>query len=378
MRVIFRAALAASMALALVGAGEASARTVPQGFYGVTYDGAFADAPLTRQLPQFDLMTKSGVESIRLTFAWEVMQPVRGRKPNFSGTDVKVRLAALRGIEVLPTVLYPPYWARKYKRRTHSPPKRNRDYARFIRSLIRRYGPDGSFWNENPHLPFRPIQQWQIWNEPNIPEYWTAPRKSSYGWPHGYGRLLRATNKVIKEEDPDARTVFAGLTAVAWRDMRDAYRRGKVRGHFDVAALQIYPQNAAREVEAVRRMRRELVRAKDGRRSMYITEVAFPASKGRTRRIRNQYQQTPAGMARQLRIMFDRLGKSWRRYRLGRIYWFTWSSRYGGLSSNFEYSGLLESRYGFDFKPQPALDVFRSSAQAAQGCVKDKSAYCPP
>ena len=378
MSVTLRAALVASFALALVAAGDASARTVPQGFYGVTYDGAFADAPAATQAEQFDLMARSGVESMRLTFAWEVMQPVRGRKLNFARTDVKVRLAAERGLEVLPTILYVPYWARKYKRRTHSPPRRNRDYARFIRSLIRRYGPDGSFWNENPNLPFYPIQQWQLWNEPNIPEYWDASRKSSYGWPHGYGRLLRATNKVIKAEDPDAKTVFAGLTAIAWQDMRRAYKFGKVRGHFDVAALQIYPQTAAREVEAVKRMRRELVRAKDGRRSLYITEVAFPASKGRTRPIRGQRQQTPAGMARQLRTLYDRLGKLRRRYRLERIYWFTWSSRYGGLKSNFEYTGLLESRLGLDFKPQPALDAFRSSAQAAQGCVKFTKAYCLP
>ncbi len=379
MKMRLSAALLAALALSLALAGGASARTVPQGFFGVAYDGPFADAPPERQSEQFDLMAQSGVESVRLLFAWETMQPRRRMKPDFSRMDVKVALAAQRGIEILPQVLYAPYWARKYRRRTHSPPKRTKDYARFVRAAIRRYGPKGSFWKQYPQLPVRPIRQWQLWNEPGLRSYWDAPRKSSYGWPHGYGRLLRGTNKVIKKEDPGAKTIFAGLTGVAWLEMRRAYRHGRVRGHFNVAALQIYPQTVRREIEAVRHMRQEMARAGDRRRSLYITEVAFPASKGRTKPIKGQRQQTPQGMASRLADLYDELGARRRRYKLERIYWYSWSTRYLRRRSNFEFSGLLRSRYGTVYRIQPALDAFTSSAQAAQGCIKSpKWAYCLP
>lgn len=379
MRVLFRVIAALTLAAWLAVPAQAADRKVPQGFYGVAYDGAFADAPEARQAEQFDLMAASGVEAARLLFAWEVMQPVKGRRPDFRRMDVKVRLAAARGIEILPQVLYAPYWARQYKRRTHSPPKRTADYAAFIRSAIRRYGSRGTFWAENPKLPRRPIRQWQLWNEPNLRAYWDAPRKSSYAWPQGYGRLLRGTNKVIKQEDPGARTVFAGLTGVAWLEMRRAYKLGKVRGHFNVAALQVYPQSVARQVESVKRLREELLRARDARRPIYVTEMAFPASKGQTRPIRGQIQQTPEGMARLLTDAFDRLGSSRRRYKLERIYWYTWASRYLRRGSNFEFAGLVESRDGIKYRLQPALEAFKASARRAQGCVKSpKWAYCLP
>lgn len=379
MKVRLLAAVLVSLALTLALAGGASARTVPQGFFGVAYDGPFADQSVERQTEQFDLMAASGVESVRLLFAWETMQPRRRMKADFRAMDVKVRLATQRGIEILPQVLYVPYWARLYKRRTHSPPKRTKDYSRFVRAAIRRYGPDGTFWDQNPNLPRREIRQWQLWNEPMLRAYWDVPRKSSYGWPQGYGRLLRGTYKVIKDEDPGARVVFAGLTGAAWVEMRRAYKKGKVRGYFDVAALQVYPLSVKREVEAVRRMRRELVRAGDRRRALYVTEVSFPASKGRTKPIKYQKQQTPKGMASRLSDLYDTLGARRRRYRLERVYWYSWASRYLRRRSNFEFGGLLRSRVGVAFEPQPALDAFQSSARAAQGCVKSpKWAYCLP
>ncbi len=380
MKVRTLAALLTVLALMLALAGEASAaRKVPQGFFGVAYDGPFADQTVERQTEQFDLMAASGVESVRLLFAWETMQPRRKMKPDFRAMDVKVYLATQRGLEILPQVLYAPYWARKYKRRTHSPPKRTKDYSRFVRAAIRRYGPDGTFWNKFPNLPRREIRQWQLWNEPSLRSYWDAPKKSSYGWPQGYGRLLRGTRKVIKDEDPGARVVFAGLTGIAWLEMRRAYKLGKVKGHFDVAALQVYPQSVKREVEAVRRLRQELVRAGDRRRAMYVTEVAFPASKGRAKRIKGQPQQTAAGMARRVTELYTKLGARRRRYKLQRVYWYSWSTRYGRKQSNFEFSGLVRSRFGTQYVIQPALDAFRKTALKAQGCEKSpKWAYCLP
>ena len=46
------------------------------------------------------------------------------------------------------------------------------DFGRFVAALIGRYGPEGSFWTGNPSLPKRPIEAWQLWNEPNLRGLW--------------------------------------------------------------------------------------------------------------------------------------------------------------------------------------------------------------
>lgn len=361
-------ALAAPLALAK--------RTVPQGFYGVAFDGKSAEAPAAIQDKQFALMASSGVESARLLFPWAVMQPFKGMTPDFSRTDASVAAAAAHGIEVMPTTTYTPTWARQYRSKEFSPPKRTSDYTAFLRASIRRYGPKGSFWREHPELPRRPVSRWQIWNEPNIQPYWTAPRKSSYGWPQGYGRLLRASDKTIKREDPKAKTVFAGLTAIAWLDMRRAYKLGGVRNHFDVAALQVYPQTEARELEAAQRVRAELTRAKDKDVRMYVTEVAFPASKGKVKSIGHQRQETARGMARRLANMYAILARNRKALALDRVYWYTWASRYGKSLSNFDFTGLVKSPYGLTHEPEPALDAFKRSARRFEGCSKAPTGAC--
>ena len=321
-------------------------------------------------------MALSGVESVRVLFPWAALQPRQHERIDFDRTDRTVEAAAAHRIEVLPTVLYTPYWARRYKRRPMSPPMRTSEYTTFLRALIKRYGFEGSFWVKHPELPFMPIRQWQIWNEPNITSYWDASPKSRYGWPRGYGALLRAANKTIDEADPGARTVFAGLTGIAWLDMRRAYRHGGIRNHFDVAALQVYPQTVAREVESVRRLRSELVRARDRDVRMYVTEVAFPASKGRVKPIHHQRQQTPRGMARSLSGMYGVLSRQRRKWGLERVYWYTWATRYGRSRSNFDFGGLVRSRDGIDYQAQPALEAFQRNARRYQGCVKGTTAFC--
>ena len=41
----------------------------------------------------------------------------------------------------------------------------------------------GSFWEENPELPFLPIRHWEIWNEENIVTFANHPNPfSSPSW----------------------------------------------------------------------------------------------------------------------------------------------------------------------------------------------------
>lgn len=368
--------LVAALLLCLAPNALAAKRSVPRNFYGAVFDGGAVASSQEIQEKHLSRMVQNGVESIRVTFPWTSLEP-RKKTFDFDRTDRTVAAAAKHRVDVLPVLLYTPYWARVNKRNHYSPPKHNADFALLMKKLIQRYGPKGAFWDENPGVPKRPIRNWQIWNEPNnnIERYWDAPRGSKYAWPGGYAALLREAHKTIKRYDPKGKTVLAGITGTAWLELRRLYKF-KAKGTFDVAALQVYPETVSHEVESIQRMRESLVRAKDSRVRIWVTEVAFPASKGIVRPYRGQKQQTAAGMAARLSELYSRLARSRRALGLERVYWYTWASRYGKFRSAFDQSGLVGSLTGQTITPKPALTSYRRSAQRAQGCVKTAFGLC--
>ena len=361
--------------LASAPAASAAPREVPRGFQGVMYDGASLDSSSKVRARQFDLMARSGVESLRVVFIWEAMQPERGAQFDFSRTDEIVRLSSQRGITVLPVMLIAPPWARVYRDRLLSPPVTG-PYLKYLQASIRRYGSKGTFWRENPRVRRRPLRDWQIWNEPNIRAFWDV-RKSHprYGYPGGYANLLRAANRTIKATDRSARTVMGGLVGPSWVELRKLYRAG-ARRSFDVMALHIYAQTERRVLGAVRRVRAELDAAGDTQKPIFLTETAFPASRGRAKAIRGQRQESPASMAKSVTTLFSLLARTRAPLRLDRVHWYTWASGYDHRTSNFEYAGLLASPDGERFRPQPALSAFRRTARRLQGCAKNVRGAC--
>lgn len=367
------ALIAAAMVLACPALAEA--RKVPRGFQGVMYDGASLDSPPSVKKRQFNLMAASGVESIRAVFIWEFMQPTPGAEFDFDRTDEVVGLAAERGITVLPVMLYAPPWARVYRNRLYSPPK-TKPYLAYLRASIRRYGSRGSFWTDNPDVPKRPIRDWQVWNEPRIRDFWDVSKANErYGWPEGYARLLKASNRTIKATDPRARTVLGGLNGKAWKELKRLYDAG-AGGAFDVMAVHVYAQTERRVLGVLQLTRKVMDRAGDKRKPIFLTETAFPASRGRAEPIQNQRQETPKGMAKRVRTLFSLMARARRPLKLGRVSWYTWTSSYRRGKSNFEFAGLQASKDGVEFTPQPALKAFRRIARRLQGCAKNARGDC--
>ena len=90
-------------------------------------------------------------------------------------------------------------------------PKKFSYYADYLRVLIGRYGPHGSFWIDNPTLPYMPIRMWQVWNEPNLLPFW-----ATHPWVASYLALLRQAHDAIKAADPGAKVVLGGLDNYSW------------------------------------------------------------------------------------------------------------------------------------------------------------------
>ena len=362
------------VALFTLAAPAAAQRDVPQNFFGVNYDADIAiRAPERVHDSEFDLQARSGVETSRVVFAWKKIQSRRGAAGKWSVTDPVVRRAARHGIDLLPVVIETPRWARENPRAYHSPPEDPDDLAAFMVQLIQRYGEQGSFWAENPDLPKRALRTWQLWNEPHLRFQWDS--RSS--WSRAYGRQLRVAYKAIKKADPGATVVMAAMSNRSWEYLEEAYKKGRVRGYFDVAALHPYTSRARGVITLAKRYRVIMRRNGDAKKPLWITELGLPASKGKDRS-RNPLQTTDEGMADFLTTSMEKViaGQTDSRVRISRVYWYNWASVYC-CGDIFRYTGLRTyDPRDHTVRDKPAYAAFLDAARRHQGCVKNGSAAC--
>ena len=173
-RVTVRVVVLAALAALLV-AAPADARSVPRGWLGVQVDGPLTE-PGNALGGEYDLMAAAGAETVRTAFDWRAAQPVAGGPIDFAATDAVVAAAAARRLRVIPVVHRTPDWAaeRPGDGAASAPRSDRLTFTAYLTALVGRYGPRGSLWAEQPGLPRMAIRDWQIWNEPNIPRYWTT------------------------------------------------------------------------------------------------------------------------------------------------------------------------------------------------------------
>ena len=343
----------AGMLVAAAPAAGASKR-----FFGVVYDRDVSTASAAVQDQQFAVMRKNGVRTVRRVFSWAAAQPTEGQPPDFAETDALVARAARNDIEILPIVMYAPPWARLTSDDVASPPRSSDDYVAFLNALVARYGPNGSFWGEHPEIAKRPLRVWQIWNEPQLRYQW-----SDKDWEASYGRLLKAAHDALKQADPGSKVVLAGATNFAWDALEGLYDKGGIKGEFDIAALHPYTGSAGRVVKAAQLFRAVLKKHGDAQKPVWITELAWPASKGRVKAPKGlaALPTTDRGMATRLTRAYKLLMRS---RVVQRAYWYTWASAYEKADGIFGFTGLQR----FDpatgrFKATPALRAFRAVAR---------------
>ena len=347
--------LAMLVVLALLAAAPTAAATVPREWLGVAAAGPMTETG-TRIDREWDRLGRTGVRSVRLAFYWQHGQPAGPGAVDFSEYDRLVLTAARRGLRVLPAVLGSPGWAAADLRAGGaSPPRDPADYGRFLQALVGRYGPRGTLWNEQRDVRRLPIRAWQIWNEPDYPGFW-----SQQPFARAYVGLLREARRALRAADPGARAILGGMTGVSWDDLRRVYAAGGGR-YFDAVALHPYTAKPRNVVRIVRIARRVMRRYRDRRKPVWLTEMSFPAAKGRIE-TGPGIDTTDRLQARRLAIAMRRLAAARRRLQIEHVYWYTWLSVESRTGSVFGYSGLRRLRGG-KIVSVPALRVFRTLAR---------------
>jgi len=326
------------LALLLTAIAPAAAQAyLPHGFVGVSPQSAANSA-------DFELMREAGVNSVRLPLYWTVVQPEAPliADADWSGFDREVKLAAEADIRIMPFVWGSPEWVASQV--IDLPVKstwQRWGWTRLLREAAQRYGPDGSFWEENPELHYLPIRRWEIWNEENIVTF-ADPVD-----PAAYATLIRISGRVLHRIDPGSKVIVGGFFGrplqvppnVASGDyLSRLYRARNVKPFFDGVGLHPYVARARAMGAQIENLRRIMRAHGDAATPIYVTELGWGSDSGPTRWERGIY-----GQANQLTQSFAMLSENRRRWRVGGVWWFTWTDE-GGSCQFCRSAGLLTER----------------------------------
>jgi polysaccharide biosynthesis protein PslG len=339
----------------LLAAVPAAHAALPPGFVGIYSDDVyFADQAYRENT--LSIQAHAGIQTIRQPFNWSDVERSPGQY-DFSNLDAYLVATATAGINVLPFVVSPPAWYSSKPANSTSkaqyPPKSIPAYASFVSTLVKRYGPNGVFWFEYPNLPYRPIRAWQVWNEPNIRNWWGTGVNA-----RAYVKLLRATAKAIRAADPKAEVVSAGLPysknlGVPFpKYLNEMYRAG-AKGLFDTLAIHAYSPNV-QGLLALAESARKVMNHWHDRSKLWITEFGWSTAGDAS-----AFRVTPRGQAQRISAALSGLAAERNALRLRGFILFKWRDAVPppGLGSNPWplHAGLVLP----NGTPKPSYNVFR-------------------
>ena len=155
-------------------------------------------------------------------------------------------------------------------------------------------------------------------------------------------KLLRAAHRALRDGRPGgAHDPRRAAERVAGSHCGAVYKAGGTRS-FDAVALHPYtgkPRNVVRLAEFARR---EMRRYRDGRKPIWITELSWPAAKGKTKNTTG-FETTDRGQAQPPRRRAPAARPRAQAARIERVFWYTWLSREDSPNS-FDYSGPAPRR----------------------------------
>jgi hypothetical protein len=300
------------------------------------------------------------VQTNRFLLDWQWVQPDPG--PFRWGTaDKFIGRLASQGIRALPAMWGNPDWvdgAQDWARPPIDRPAYITAWKDFLKAAVVRYGPGGTYWANGYRQRYGasatplPIQSWQIWNEPNLKKYFVP-----YPAPNEYARLLQNSHDAIKNKDPRARIVLAGMPShgdlKAWDFLNSLYSAG-AKPDFDVAALHPYAPSVDRQRQDIQQFRTVMNNRNDRTTPLWLTELAW----GSAPPDRFGINKGLEGQRTALRGTFNLVLDNRKAWNVQRLFWYRWRDPADPVAtcSFCGSAGLL--------KPgrvrKPSYDAFRS------------------
>jgi hypothetical protein len=353
-------ALVGGLVLSLVrGDGTPSAQTAtasgPSELFGI-----IQGIRLDQQ--DFETMAETGVGSNRFLVLWESVERNKGSF-NWGPTDALVGGLASHGIRSLPFVWGSPPWVAGT---TARPPLDGLEdvqaWRDFLEAAVARYGRGGSYWTNQYRQQYGrsaspvPVQAWQVWNEPNLSKYF-APSPSV----EQYAQLLRISRDAIRNEDPEARIILAGMPGYgdvnAWDFLDSLYSVPGIKSDFDAVALHPYAPNIEQLGAEIERLRAVMRNHGDDGTPLWLTELGW----GSAPPDRFGLNKGISGQEKLLSSSFRLILRHRQAWNVQRVFWFDWRDPTNpeALKCSFCASaGLLRN----DRSPKPSYHAFKRFA----------------
>lgn len=310
---------AALLALTPAMAGSSLFAVPPPGFIGISPQGVTDGT-------DYELMALANISSVRLPMNWAGIEPEASDRfdPNWEGFDEQVALAAEDGMTAFPFIWGTPSWiSPRFGGEPVASARQRREWVRFLRTAVNRYGPHGSFWRENRDLPRLPVHQWEIWNEENIVTFSREPD------PTRFARLIEISGGLLHRADPSSTVILGGLFGRPLQTppniqsgtfLAQLYRIPGIKRYFDGVALHPYVAAAGGMQGEIENLRRVMRLNGDSKTPLYVTEMGW-GSDG----FESRWERGLRGQARELDTAFSLLAENRLRWNIGGVWWFSWT-----------------------------------------------------
>jgi polysaccharide biosynthesis protein PslG len=273
---------------------------------------------------QMQRMAANGVGAVRVLVNWANVEPRQGVR-DWSYYDAYIGGFAAAGVQVQPLLLGEPTWTPHFPRPPIFGSLASASWQSFLTELAARYGRNGLFWRQHPELPYVPLVDWELWNEPNLAGYWGG-RPS----PRQYVRFLRLTGTAIRAADPQARIGIGGIFpppranyGISLQEfLNGIYKVHGGRDAFDAVSIHPYATRPKGVLAATRETRRIMNRNHDGATPIWITEFGWTTGGVRWRT--SFFRAKAPAQARFLSRTYRMLIASRSRLGLERAVWHTW------------------------------------------------------
>ncbi len=177
------------------------------------------------------LIKAAGIQLIRIDINWYEVEPKKGLY-DWSRIDAVVAQAKKLGLEILGLLAYTPSWANGGKGINY-PPDNVEDWKRFVKAAVTRYRGKIKYWN--------------LWNEPNVEEFW-ALDAAAY-----VEKILNPGAEVLKFTWPEAEIVGPEVTYLkgipsTWNMwLREILQKGG-KYWYDIISIHIYKSEGPEEI----------------------------------------------------------------------------------------------------------------------------------
>ncbi len=219
---------------------------------------------MDRAATMADFAVDANVKWSREEFEWAIVEPVQGEYNTelLEAYDWVVDTHIANGIGVFGLIAYYAEWWTDYL--SPSEDQHFSEYADYVRMLVTRY--KGK------------IKYWEIWNEPNVDEFW-KPRPS----PENYFRLLQVAYVAAKEIDPSIKIIAFSTSGTDINFIRSVYELGGY-DYLDIICIHPYSYPYAfenYEVNTINELK-AMMRKYGQEKPIWVSEVGYPTHIGAT------------------------------------------------------------------------------------------------